>query len=68
MVRIENKLKKHNLKSKLVLQIHDELIFDVVNEEKEQIIKLAQEEMENVIKLSVFLKVSKSCATNWYEV
>ena len=68
MVRIENKLKKHNLKSKLVLQIHDELIFDVVNEEKEQIIKLAQEEMENVIKLSVPLKVSKSCATNWYEV
>ena len=68
MVRIENKLKKHNLKSKLVLQIHDELIFDVVNEEKEQIIKLAQEEMENAIKLSVPLKVSKSCATNWYEV
>lgn len=68
MVRIENKLKKHNLKSKLVLQIHDELIFDVVNEEKEEIIKLAQEEMENAIKLSVPLKVSKSCATNWYEV
>ncbi len=68
MVRIANELQERNLKSKLVLQIHDELLFDVVLEEKDAIIKLVQQQMEQVISLSVPLKVSINQATNWYEV
>ena len=68
MVRINKKFKDNKLNSKLVLQIHDELIFDVINNEKDKVIELVKEEMENVIKLSVPLKVSVDSAKNWYEV
>ena len=56
------------LQSKLVLQIHDELIFDVKNEELDKIIKLAKYEMENIVKLAVPLKVSTDTGKNWYEL
>jgi DNA polymerase-1 len=68
MVRIFNKMNELQLKSKLVLQIHDELIFDVTNDELDIIQKMVKEEMENVIKLDVPLKVGISIANNWYGV
>lgn len=68
MVRIANKLKEQNLKSDLVLQIHDELIFDVKENEIELVKSLVKKQMEEVISLSVPLKVSINQATNWYEV
>ncbi|MCR5308430.1 MAG: DNA polymerase I [bacterium] len=58
MVLIHEKMKSLNLKSKLVCQIHDELIFDCVNEEKDLIMKLGKEIMENAFSLNVPLKVS----------
>ena len=67
MVNIYKKI-KDDFKSKLVLQIHDELIFDVVKDEEQSIIDLVTQEMENVIKLDVPLKVGISKANNWYEV
>ena len=58
MVLIHKKMKELNLKSKLVSQIHDELIFDVVESEKDEIIKLGKDIMENAFKLNVPLIVS----------
>ena len=58
MVLIHKKMKELNLKSKLVSQIHDELIFDCVESEKEEIIKLGKDIMENAFKLNVPLVVS----------
>ena len=68
MIKIDELLEKENLQSKLVLQIHDELIFDVKNEELDKIIKLAKYEMENIVKLAVPLKVSTDTGKNWYEL
>ena len=64
---IYKKMKENNLKSKLVLQIHDELLFDVVNEEKEILEELVKNEMTNIIKLDVPLLVSADYGSDWYE-
>ena len=58
MVLIHKKMKELNLKSKIVSQIHDELVFDVTNDEIDTIIKLGKEIMENSFKLNVPLVVS----------
>ena len=67
MIELYNKMNEMNLKSKMVLQIHDELIFDVVKDEKEILEKLVKEVMENTYKLDVPLEVEISSGTNWYE-
>ena len=51
----------------MILQIHDELVFDCLNEEKDTVIKIAKDIMENVIKLNVPLKAESSFGTDWYE-
>jgi len=67
MIEIQQELEKRNLKSKMLLQVHDELIFNVVNEEQEEIEKLVRELMENTYKLSVPLVVDIEFGNNWYE-
>lgn len=67
MVKVYQELKKHNLKSELILQIHDELIIDCVQSEKEQVIQILKECMENVVKLEVPLVVDISCGKTWFE-
>ena len=67
MVKIDEELKKNNFKSKMLLQVHDELIFDVVKEEKDALEKLVVNIMENIVKLKVPLKVGVSSGTDWYE-
>lgn len=67
MINVAKRLKEANLQSKMILQIHDELIFDVKKEELDTLIKIVQNEMENVYKLSVPLKVSTDTGINWYE-
>jgi len=67
MVDIDRKFKEQNIKSKMILQIHDELVFDVLKEEKEKVEELVVSSMENVMELSVPLKVSVSYGKNWYE-
>ena len=66
MINIFNDFKKHNLKSKLILQIHDELIFDVFKDEEDKLIKIVKDNMENVIKLLVPLKVNIKKGNNWF--
>ena len=57
MIKVYNELKNRNLKSKIVLQIHDELIIETLLEEKEEVSKLLKECMENAANLSVPLNV-----------
>ena len=67
MIKIHKLLKEKNYKTKMLLQVHDELIFDVPNDELEEIKLLVQDTMENIYKLSVPLKVSIDYGKNWYE-
>lgn len=67
MVKIFNEMKEKNIKSKMLMQVHDELIFDVINEEKEVLEELVRRNMETCVKLSVPFKVSHDYGTDWYE-
>ena len=67
MVDIYNKMKENNLRSKMLLQVHDELIFDVLNDEKEKLESIVKDSMENCVKLDVPFKVSSDYGLDWYE-
>lgn len=66
MIEIYDEFNKKKLNSKMILQIHDELIFNVLNSEKEEVEKIVKDKMENVYKLSVPLVVDMEEGTNWY--
>ncbi len=68
MVNIFNKLNQKNLKSKLILQVHDELIFNVTLDELDIVRPLVLKEMTEALKLKVPLAVSLGEGSNWYEV
>ncbi|MEG1933494.1 MAG: DNA polymerase I [Kiritimatiellia bacterium] len=65
MVRIERELRAENLRTQMTLQIHDELLFDVPEDEVEHVRPLIQNAMENVCHLSIPLKVSIGIGTDW---
>lgn len=67
MVKVYNRLKKENLNSEIILQVHDELILNVKEEELEIVKSLVKEEMENVLKMSVALEVDTNIVKTWYE-
>lgn len=67
MIEIYNEFNKLGLKSKMILQVHDELIFNVLLDEEEIVKNIVINIMENTYKLSVPLKVEVSCGNNWYE-
>ena len=67
MVEIYDKFKELGLKSKMIIQVHDELVFNVVNSELEQVSNIVKEIMENTYKLAVPLKVEIEYGSNWYE-
>ena len=67
MVEIYESFKENNIQSKMLLQVHDELIFDVKKEEKDEVIRIVKDKMENAIKLDVPIKVSSDLGTNWYD-
>ena len=67
MLAVFNKLKENQLKSKLILQIHDELIIDVYPGEEEMIEKILKQEMTSVVNFSLPLEVSISCGNTWLE-
>lgn len=68
MINIDSKLESLHLKSKMILQIHDELLFEVWQGEEQKLEELVKNEMENAIKLKVKLSVSHDFGSNWYEV
>jgi DNA polymerase-1 len=67
MINIHKKLTSENWKSKMLLQVHDELVFDVHNEELEKIQPMIKYEMENAFKLNVPLDVDLGSGNNWLE-
>ena len=67
MVLVFEEFKKANIKSKMVLQIHDELVIDTIKEEEEQVTEIVKNVMENVIELSVPLKVGIAKGKDLYE-
>ena len=67
MIEIDNIFTKENIKSKMLLQVHDELIFNVYNNELDKVKEIVKDTMENTYKLSVPLKVSINTGNNWYE-
>ena len=67
MVRVYNRLKKENLKSKLIIQIHDELIVDCAHGESEKVVNILKQEMENVVHLTVPLIVNVAEGKTLYD-
>jgi DNA polymerase-1 len=67
MVAVYQEMKKTNLKSKLILQVHDELVFDVHIDEIEQMKTLVKNAMENAVQLTVPMEVEMELAKNWLE-
>lgn len=67
MIEIAKKLEQEKMQTKMIIQVHDELVFDVPNNEKEKIEKIIKDIMENVCELSVPLNVEIAYGKNWRE-
>ena len=67
MINIQQKLTEQNFKSKMLLQVHDELVFDMHTSEKDTLKELIKTEMESAFKLSVPLTVDLGEGLNWLE-
>ena len=67
MINIQNKIISEDYNAKMILQIHDELIFEVPKNEIENFSKLVKFEMENAMKLSIPLKVEYNFGPSWYD-
>ena len=67
MIEIYDKFNELKLKSKMIIQVHDELLFDAYDDELELVKKIVKEIMENTYKLNVPLKVDINVGDNWYE-
>jgi len=68
MIRIEKKLDERNLKTRMTLQVHDELLFDVPEAEVDEVSSLVQSEMEHVIELKVPLVADVGVGSNWRDL
>ena len=67
MVRVDERLKNENMRSRLILQVHDELIVEAPGDEAEKAAKILQEEMENAVSLSVPLTADAAIGKTWYD-
>ena len=67
MINVAKRLKEQNLKSELILQVHDELIIDAEKSEKDKVIEILTQEMQGAVVLDVPLTVSVGSGATWYE-
>ena len=67
MINIHKKLTEGNYRTKMLLQVHDELVFDVYRPELEKIKEMVKHEMENAFKMDVPLEVELGVGENWLE-
>jgi len=67
MIKVYDRMKAENIKSKMILQVHDELIFDCLKEEKEKLSAILYEEMQDVVKLRVPLTIEVGEGHNWLD-
>jgi DNA polymerase-1 len=67
MIRIDKDLKENNLKSKLILQIHDELLLEVHNNEIDYVTEMVVKHMKNAMDLDVPIEIDCGVGSSWYE-
>ena len=67
MVEIYDEFNKRGLKSKMIIQVHDELVFNVLDNELDEVKDVVRNIMENTFKLSVPLKVEMEVGNDWFE-
>ena len=67
MIKISDWMNKNGLKSKMIMQVHDELVFDVIKSEREELEENVKSIMENVIKIKVPLTVDVGIGKTWLE-
>ena len=67
MIRVSDELKKQNMKSRMILQVHDALLIEAAEEEVDEVKKILKEEMEHAARLSVPLLADMHTGKNWYE-
>lgn len=67
MIKVANRIKKEGLRSRLILQVHDELIVDTAEDEVEEVKNILAEEMQSAVTLSVPLTVETECGTRWFD-
>ncbi len=67
MIRIQNRIEREGLSAKMIMQVHDELVFEIPEEETSKVLPMIGNEMENVMDLAVPLKVSIHLGKNWAE-
>ena len=67
MINVYKKLEENNLKSKLILQVHDELIVEAVDSEIDIVKKIVKDDMENAVCLDVNLDVDLNIGDSWYD-
>ncbi len=67
MVNVFTRLKDENLKSRLILQVHDELIVEALEEEIDKVCSIVKEEMESAVNLQVHLDVDLNVGDSWFE-
>lgn len=68
MIKVHDVMKAKQLKSEMILQVHDELIFDVYKEELDEMMEIIKSAMEEAFEMSVPLKVDGAYASNWYDL
>jgi DNA polymerase I len=67
MVAVDKAMRAAKVRSKMILQVHDELVFDVHKDEIEQMKTLVKHAMENAVQLAVPMEVEMQTATNWLD-
>ena len=67
MIRIYNRLRQEKLKSKIILQIHDEILIDTMKTEEEKVKKILEEEMKKAANLKVDLDIDIQVGKTWYD-
>ncbi len=67
MIRVHDRMQREGLKSRLLLQVHDELLIEAEKSELERVQKILKEEMQGAASLAVSLEVDMHTGNNWYE-
>src|SRR6185503_10556100 len=67
MINVQQAIEKKKLASKMIMTVHDELVFDMIKEEQDDMIELVRKEMETPMRLSVPIKVSLKVGPNWLQ-
>lgn len=67
MIRVNERLRQENFQSRLILQVHDELLVEAVEAEAEAVKQVVFEEMTNAVQMKVAMEVDLNCGSSWFE-